>query len=162
MMRKSILNYALAVTVAATLVGCASNSGAHHHDHAAPVLAAHVQTAQKCRAGAFVDAANIINSVVEIAMALPANTLDRTLAELDTVLYTALQQAHTETHGVAGTLSFGYDQSYARGVARGVALAKSRGLSADVIALGNSVVAALEQNSAIPTPALKTQAKITR
>jgi hypothetical protein len=151
---------AAAMPLATLLIGCASTGQSHHHDHAAPALAAHVQTTQKCRAGAFTEAANIINSVVEIALALPANTPDRTRAELDTVLYTALQQAKTEVHCVIGTLSFGYDQSYAKGIARGVALARSRGLSADVIALGEGVVAVLEKSA--PGGAVKAAAVVGR
>ncbi len=153
---------ALGSAVALVMVGCASSSAVHDHDHAAPALAANVQTAQRCRAGAFVEASNIINSVVHIAMALPSNTSELTRAELDTVLYTALQQAKTEVHCVVGSLSFGYDQSYARGIARGVALAKSRGLSSDVIELGNSVVTTLEQSFVMPASTPKNSALIVR
>ena len=161
---RAVMRCLLAVVVlalATTLVGCVSmhdSAGAHAaHDHAsmhAPrPLREGVNAAAPCRAGAFVEASNIINSVVEIAMALPANTPERTRAELDTVLFTALKQAKSEVHCVAGVLSFGYDRSYAGVIRRGVALAQSRRLSTDIVELGNSVVAAIEANRSVAQPA---------
>jgi hypothetical protein len=137
---------AAATTLMQVLTGCASVNEHALHDHADRPLPANTEVAHKCRAGAFVDASNIVNSVVEIAMALPPNTPDRTRAELDTVLYTALRQANSEVHCVAGALSYGYERSYAGVIRRGVALAQSRRLSADIIELGNKVVATLESN----------------
>lgn len=93
-----------------------------------------------------------MNSVVEIAMALPTNTGERTRAELDTVLYTALKQAKSEVHCVVGALSFGYERAYAGVIKRGVALAQSRGLAKEIVDLGNEVVATLEANRRIAAP----------
>jgi hypothetical protein len=147
-----------------TVSGCASMLGAtgsneahdphahHAHMHADRPLPASVQTAHTCRAGAFVEASGIVNSVVEIAMALPPNTSERTRAELDTVLYTALKQAKSEVHCVVGALSFGYERAYAGAIKRGVALAQSRQLSKDIVDLGNAVVTTLEANNRIAAP----------
>lgn len=97
-MRKRITPYALVIDLSpppVIAVGCAASDKPHHHDHATPTISSDVQTPQRCRAEAFVDASNIIISVVEIAMALPANTLNRTRAEFDTALYIALPKHYT-------------------------------------------------------------------
>jgi hypothetical protein len=114
---------------------------------------AHSQTAHNsadlhtgCRQGAFVEAAGILNSVAEIAHQLPAGTPDRTRAELDTVLYTALRQAHSEVHCVAGGLRFGYDKAYAQTLDRVTDLARQRDLHPDVQRLGQETSAALREN----------------
>jgi hypothetical protein len=130
-------------------------SGPTSHDHAAMhaprSLPPGSSVPHACRSGAFVEASRIVNSVVEIAQALPANTPERTRAELDTVLYTALKQAKSEVHCVTGGLSYGYERSYAAVISRGIALARSRQLSSDVLDLGDSVVAALLANKASST-----------
>ncbi len=137
--------------------GCASlfdsHADHHAHAHADRPLPDSVQTAHVCRAGAFLEAASIINSTVDIAMALPPNTTERTRAELDTILYTALKQAKSEVHCVSGALNFGYERSFAGVIKRGVALAQSRRLKQEVIEVGMSVVASLETNRRIdPAP----------
>ncbi|MGL4230613.1 MAG: hypothetical protein ACRDAM_22000 [Casimicrobium sp.] len=149
---------AIAATyVAAMLLGCAST---HDAPQSLPQTASarpsesqqekprsrDIQTANPCRAGAFVEASSIVNSVVEIAMALPPNTPERTRAELDAVLYTALKQAKSEVHCVVGALSFGYERAYAGVIKRGVGLAQSRRLSKDIVDLGNELVSTLEAN----------------
>lgn len=127
-----------------------SHSGHHGHPaHAEKPLPAKVQTAHACRSGAFMEAASIINSTVDIAMALPPNTSERTRAELDTILFTALKQAKSEVHCVSGALQFGYERSFAGIIKRGVALAQSRRLNSEVIEAGQSVIAALEANQRI-------------
>jgi hypothetical protein len=151
------------VLVASMLVsGCASlhdphsgHHGHHVHSHAEKPLPESTRTAHTCRAGAFVEAASIVNSTVDIAMALPPNTGERTRAELDTILFTALKQAKSEVHCVSGALSFGYDRSFAGVIKRGVALAQSRRLKQEVIEAGNSVVAALEANRRIAAPTVE-------
>jgi hypothetical protein len=157
MMRWSLIGATL--LAAGYIGGCVSlhdsHSGdhSHHgHSHADKPLPDSVQTAHTCRAGAFVEAASIVNSTVDIAMALPPNTGERTRAELDTILYTALKQAKSEVHCVSGALSFGYERSFAGVIKRGVALAQSRRLKQEVIEAGNSVVAALEANRRIAAP----------
>jgi hypothetical protein len=152
----------LIVIVAAAITaagGCASLQGAHDshdahhaHAHADRPLPESTRTAHVCRAGAFVEAASIVNSTVDIAMALPPNTNERTRAELDTILFTALKQAKSEVHCVSGALSFGYERSFAGVIKRGVALAQSRRLKPEVIEAGMSVVAALETNRRIAAP----------
>jgi hypothetical protein len=159
---------AMMTLVAMTLAGCASTMGTHDshqahqasahdqaHMHADRPLSKSIQTAHPCRAGAFVEASSIVNSVVEIAMALPPTTSERTRAELDTVLYTALKQAKSEVHCVVGALSFGYDRAYAGVIKRGVGLAQSRRLSKDIVDLGNEIVATLEANKRVDAPAVK-------
>ncbi len=152
-----------ATCVAATLLGCASTqeasqwaSGTASNSPSEPQLKKpgprDIQTANPCRAGAFVEASSIVNSVVEIAMALPPNTTERTRAELDTVLYTALKQAKSEVHCVVGALSYGYERAYAGVIKRGVALAQSRGLSNDIVVLGNELVSTLEANKRVAPP----------
>jgi hypothetical protein len=150
---------AMALFAISLFSGCASlhdsygGDHSHHgHAHADKPLPDSVQTAHACRAGAFVEAASIVNSTVDIAMALPPNTGERTRAELDTILYTALKQAKSEVHCVSGALSFGYDRSFAGVIKRGVALAQSRRLKQEVIDAGNSVVASLEANRRIAAP----------
>lgn len=99
-----------------------------------------------CRSGAFVEASGILGSVAQIADQLPAATTERTRAELDTVLFTALKQARAEVHCVAGGLTHGYDRAYAQTVERATQLARQRGLHADVVALGQETAAALRGN----------------
>jgi hypothetical protein len=154
---------ALLAFASATLLGCASSPDAPQPPpqnaqtqraqvNAEKPLAPSIQTANPCRAGAFVEASGIVNSVVEIAMALPPNTSERTRAELDTVLYTALKQAKSEVHCVVGALSFGYERAYAGVIKRGVALAQSRRLSKDIVDLGNEVFSILEANKRVAAP----------
>ena len=102
-----------------------------------------------CRSGAFVEASGILGSVAQIADQLPAATPERTRAELDTVLFTALKQARAEVHCVAGGLTLGYDRAYAQTVERATQLARQRGLHADVVALGQETAAALRDNRVI-------------
>jgi hypothetical protein len=140
----------LASTLA--LVGCASvaeHAHNHAHDHADRPLREGVSAKTACRQGAFVEAQSIVNSVVDIAMALPSNTPERTRNELDTILYTAFKQAKAEVHCVAGSLSHGYEKSFANPFKRAVALAQSRRLSRDVIEIGQFVIAAVEKNEPI-------------
>lgn len=108
-----------------------------------------------CRQGAFVEAASIINSVVDLALALPSETKTQTRAVLDTVLTTAIKQAHSEVYCVAGVLRFGYERTYADTLRHGVALAKARGLPGDLIRIGNEVAVTLERNRPIPSTAAR-------
>jgi hypothetical protein len=102
-----------------------------------------------CRSGAFVEASGILGSVAQIADTLPAATAERTRAELDTVLFTALKQARAEVHCVAGGLSHGYDRAYAQTIERATRLARQRGLHADVVRTGEEAVAALRANRVV-------------
>jgi hypothetical protein len=102
-----------------------------------------------CRSGAFVEASGILGSVAQIADQLPATTTERTRAELDTVLFTALKQARAEVHCVAGGLTHGYDRAYAQTVERATQLARQRGLHADIVALGQETAAVLRGNRVI-------------
>jgi hypothetical protein len=128
---------------------------AHHqereHDHNARApLPPGSETVIACRSGAFVEAASMLNSIVEIAMALPPNTPERTRAEVDVLLYTALKQAHSEVSCVTGTLKLGYDRSFAEIIERATMLAKSRGLKPEIISLGTTTSAALRASYSKP------------
>jgi len=132
--------------------GMAAHDHAHDHDHdhdqRAP-LPAGSSLAIRCRSGAFVEASSIVNSVVEIAAALPVDTDARTRRELDSVLYTALKQARTEVECVQGGLRHGYEHAYALVIRRGGALATERGLSADIAAMAEETAKLLEANQAV-------------
>jgi hypothetical protein len=52
------------------------------------------------------------------------------------LLYTALKQAHDEVHCVVGTLTHGYDRSFAEIIERATTLAKVRGLKPEIVKLG--------------------------
>jgi hypothetical protein len=104
------------------------------------------QTAQACRAGAYLEADRILGSVVGASLALPPDTPPAVRTELDSILYTGLQQARSEVHCVAGVLTHGYDRAYAETVEKAVTLARQRKLSKDVVALGEDVIAALRAN----------------
>ena len=112
-------------------------------------------TRPTCRQGAFLEAASIINSVVDIALALPSDTSAQTRAVLDTVLTTVIKQAHSEVHCVAGGLRFGYQHTYAQTIRHGVMLAKARGLPEDLIQIGNQVALTVERNQPVPSPAAR-------
>jgi|GEM_PF-1218264 len=117
----------------------AHNADHDHHDHSkrAP-LPAGSETAARCRSGAFVEAAAMLNSTVEISQALPADTPERTRSEIDVLLYTALKQAHDEVHCVLGTLTYGYDRSFAEVIYRATILSKGRAIKPEIVALGES------------------------
>jgi hypothetical protein len=116
--------------------------------HGAGTRAA-LQTPQRCRPGAFLEADRILGSAVALAQALPRDTPAGARSELDSILYTGLVQARSEVHCVAGVLTHGYDRAYADTLRKAVALAEQRGLSADVAAVGRDVVQALEYNKPI-------------
>ena len=119
-----------------------------------PVSAPPLEPAKaSCRQGAFVEAASMINSVVDIALALPSDTKTQTRAVLDTVLTTVIVQARAEVHCVAGALRFGYQRTYADTVRHGVALARARGLPANLLEKGIATALILEQNQPILSPA---------
>ena len=115
------------------------------HEMAEPAARA----APACRQGAFLEASSIINSVVDIALSLPQGTPERTRKELDTVLYTALGQAKSEVHCVAGALEHGYGRSFAEIVRRGADLARMRGLPKGTVADALAVAEALERNAPV-------------
>jgi len=156
------VNPALLFLIAVLLAGCAQapSVGAemaeqqheqehdHNHDQRAP-LPAGSSLAIRCRSGAFVEASSIINSVVEIAAALPEDTDARTRRELDSVLYTALKQARSEVECVQGGLRHGYQHAYALVIRRGGALALERGLSADIATMAEETAKLLEANEAV-------------
>lgn len=123
----------------------------HAHMHHRPDSRAALETAAACRSGAFVEAVAILNSVDEISHKLPASTEERTRAELDTVLFTALKQAHAELPCVAGVLSHGYDRAYAETIDRAVTLARMRELHPDVAQIGVKTVEFLRTHGAPPT-----------
>lgn len=139
----------------ALLCGCSAVPVAppqHHHDHdARPPLPPGTSLAVACRVGAFVESSSIINSVIEIAAALPPDTPERTQNELNSVLYTALKQAQSEVHCIQGGLSYGYQESYAAIIERGAQLAQLRGLSPDIAAIGFEVAKTLRANQAVST-----------
>ena len=143
----------------ATQANAATPANAEQSAHAgmkSPLSAPPLEPAKaSCRQGAFVEAASIINSVVDIALALPSDTKTQTRAVLDTVLTTVIVQARAEVHCVAGKLRFGYQRTYADTVRHGVSLAKVRGLSADVIQKGNETVEILERNQPTRSPAAR-------
>jgi hypothetical protein len=126
-----------------------STHGMHMSMHAKPAKRDIPQTAQTCRAGAFLEADRILGSVIAVNLALPEETPLAARAELDSILYTGLQQAKSEVHCVAGVLTHGYDKAYAETVKKAVALAQQRKLSKDVIALGEEVVLALQANQPV-------------
>jgi hypothetical protein len=105
--------------------------------------------APACRTGAFVEAAGILNSVALIAERLPPQTPERTRAELDTVLFTALRQARAEVHCVAGRVAPGYERSYAQTIERAGLLARQRGLHPDVSELAQQTAATLLGDKAL-------------
>jgi hypothetical protein len=132
-----------------------------HHEHGGPskadldrVLAIHQGKPQlpPCRPGAFVEASNMINTIVQVSTSLPANTKPLIFADLDSLLYTALKQAQSEVHCITGGLTKGYDNSYAQSIERGVQLAQSRGLSNDIVKLGKTVAIKLRENRMIAAP----------
>ncbi|MGL4575699.1 MAG: hypothetical protein ACRCV9_13030 [Burkholderiaceae bacterium] len=116
------------------------------HGHAKPAARAIPQTATACRAGAYLEADRTLNSVVALHRLLPADTPKTATGELDSILYTALQQAKSEVHCVAGALTHGYDKAFADTVRKAVSVAQQRGLSQDVIKIGEDVIAALAAN----------------
>ncbi len=131
---------------------------AHGHDHKGPseadiqrVLALNQgkPILPSCRQGAFVEASNMINTIVQMHNSLAPSTPALVLADLDSLLYTALKQAKSEVHCVAGGLSFGYDKSYALSIQRGIKMAQARKLSPDVVAIGQSVVDVLHANKPV-------------
>jgi hypothetical protein len=131
-----------------------SHHDAHQHNHDVRAsLPEGSETAIACRSGAFVEAAAMLNSTVEIAMALPPNTPERTRAEVDVLLYTALKQAHSEVTCVTGTLKRGYDRSFAEIIERATVLAKSRGLKPEIVSLGTKTSAALRASYSKPVRA---------
>jgi hypothetical protein len=138
-----------------------SSSAQAHHAHGGPteadiarVKAVHhaernrlpLQSQTPCRNGAFLEATYVINSVVEVANQLPAETKRMTRVELDNILFTAMKQAKNEVHCVAGTMTFGYDRSFAVSIEKGIKLAKSRGLAQEVIAMGETTIQSLQTN----------------
>jgi hypothetical protein len=119
----------------------------HTHGHSVkPAGRAIPQTATPCRPGAYLEADRTLNSVVVLHRTLPADTPKNAAGELDSILYTALQQAKSEVHCVAGTLTHGYDKAFADTMRKAVAIAKQRGLSQDVTNIGEEVIAALTAN----------------
>ncbi|MFM2398319.1 MAG: hypothetical protein RL341_476 [Pseudomonadota bacterium] len=119
----------------------------HAHGHSAkPAARVIPQTAAPCRPGAYLEADRTLNSMVVLHRALPASTPKNAAGELDSILYTALQQAKSEVHCVAGTLTHGYDKAFADTVRKAVSLAQQRGLSQDVLKIGEDVIAALTAN----------------
>jgi hypothetical protein len=108
------------------------------------------QTARSCRMGAFLEADRILGSVVNISRLLPPDTPEGARAELDSILYTALQMARSELHCVNGVLTHGFDRSFAETTRRAVGLAKARNLSKDVVTLGEEVIAQLEATATSP------------
>jgi hypothetical protein len=119
----------------------------HMHGHSAkPAARAIPQTATPCRPGAYLEADRTLNSVVVLHRTLPADTPKNAAGELDSILYTALQQAKSEVRCVAGTLTHGYDKAFADTVRKAVSVAQQRGLSQDVVKIGEDVVAALTAN----------------
>jgi hypothetical protein len=103
----------------------------------------------KCRQDAFVDASNMINTIVQINKGLPPTTPALVHSDLDSLLYTTLKQAKSEVHCVAGGLTNGYDKSYAISIQRGMKMAEARKLSPDVVAIGQSVVDTLYANKPV-------------
>jgi hypothetical protein len=139
----------------------ASQQHAHHRPSAADIArvsALHagrntaIQVPHVCRQGAFLDASSIINSVAEIQKVLPADSPRLMRVELDSILFTALKQAHGEVHCIAGALSFGYDHSFAASIQRGVDLARLRGLPPEVGQIGEAVIQTLKQNRVLDKP----------
>ncbi len=144
----------------------ATNAIAHDHEHAASALPSGNVASVSCRSGAFVEAAAILNSTMEIAAALPADLnrksnggvggavsraalhedarQARIHSEIDILLYTALKQAHDEAQCVQGILSHGYDRSFREIIARATTLVRTRGLKADVIDLGEATLSILD------------------
>ena len=105
-----------------------------------------------CRPGAYMEADRILGSLVLISR--KAGDMGREVQdELDSILYTALQQAGTEVHCVAGKLTHGFDQSLFMTADQATRLAQQRGLSKDVVELGERLTIALSQNEAICAPA---------
>jgi hypothetical protein len=107
------------------------------------------QTTHACRTGAYLEADRILGSVIGASLALPADTPPAVRMELDSILYTGLQQAKSEVHCVAGVLTHGYDRAYAETIEKAVMLARQRELSKDVVALGEDVIAELRANRLI-------------
>jgi hypothetical protein len=146
------------VTPAAVLLGAAAGialdrhfsrghamEGVHHH-MAKPAARAIPQTAMPCRAGAYLEADRTLNSVIALHRMLPTSTSKNAAGELDSILYTALQQAKSEVHCVAGTLTHGYDKAFSETMRKATAVAQQRGLPPDVIKIGDEVAAALAVN----------------
>lgn len=140
--------------------GAHAKGHAHGHAHDGPgdkdiarVKALHegrtIEVDKPCRQGAFVESSQLINSVALVSKGLPANTPDRTRAELDSMLYTLLKQAKSEVHCVSGALSHGYDKSYAKSIQQGVNLARERQLPADIPLIGERVIQTLHANQKI-------------
>ena len=119
------------------------------HAMHAEALPSGTQATHNCRQGAFVEASETINAVTDVMLNMPASTPKVSRMGLDTVLYTALRQAGSEVHCVAGVLQHGYGRVYADVVRRGAMLARSRGLPKDVVALANRTAEALERNQPV-------------
>jgi hypothetical protein len=117
--------------------------------HSAELVRPNSQTDSRCRAGAFVEASKLINSLVQMAKDLPPQTPKSVFAELDTMLYTSLEQARAEVHCVAGGLQFGYEKAYAGIMRYGAALARVRGLPKKVVQQAEETARLLEVNKSI-------------
>jgi hypothetical protein len=115
-------------------------------NHNAELVRPNSQTTSPCRAGAFVEASKLVNSLVQMAKDLPAQTPKSFYAELDTMLYTALTQARAEVHCVVGGLQFGYEKAYAGIMRYGAALARARGLPQKVVQQAQETAQLLEAN----------------
>lgn len=140
--------YAAAHAVQDTYGAAPDAPAAHdaHGEHSGAAGRRILQTPHACRAGAYLEADRILGSVVGISLALPPDTPPAVYTELDSILYTGLQQARSEVHCVAGVLTHGYDKAYAETIEKAVMLARQRKLSKDVIALGDEVIASLRAN----------------
>jgi hypothetical protein len=150
----------LCVVALANAESARNGTNQHDHDHAPSALPSGSVAAVRCRSGAFVEAAAMLNSIMEIAAALPADSpraanhdprQARIRHEIDVLLYIALKQAHDEVHCVQGVLTHGYDRSFREIIARATTLVRTRGLKRDVIALGQATLQMLD--SAAPASA---------
>jgi hypothetical protein len=117
-------------------------------NHSRESLRPNSQASSQCRAGAFVEASKLVNSLVMLAKDLPPQSPKSVYAELDTMLYTALEQARAEVHCVTGGLQFGYEKAYAGIMRYGAALAQARGLPKKVVQQAEETARLLEANKA--------------
>jgi hypothetical protein len=115
-------------------------------NHSGESVRPNSQALRQCRAGAFVEASKLVNSLVMLAKDLPPQTPKSVYAEIDTMLYTSLQQAAAEVHCVTGGLQFGYEKAYAGVMRYGAALAQARGLPKKVVQQAEKTAQLLEAN----------------
>jgi hypothetical protein len=101
-----------------------------------------------CRSGAFFDAIKLMNSASRSIESLRSENAPIAKVELSAMLAIAIKQASEEYHCVRGSLSAGYDSSYAATVKRAIAHAQTARLSPDIVKTARELMATIEASGA--------------